>query len=92
MARKINTAVENAGRDQVWITSPARLTSLKPEAGIEARVGTSVYSNLVAVLAREAKKTPPGVCHQGIPDEGGPANQRDPLVTKWKGGVAMEAP
>jgi hypothetical protein len=56
LARKIKNAAEDAGRDQIWIVSPARLFSAKPEAPIEARVGTAVYPTLVALLAREAKK------------------------------------
>jgi hypothetical protein len=51
LARKLKLAVEEAGRDQVWIKSPARL----PQTPIEARVGARAYPAVVATMAREAK-------------------------------------
>jgi polysaccharide deacetylase 2 family uncharacterized protein YibQ len=53
VARKIVNAVEDAGRSQVWIKPPGR-PSQKPEAPIDARVGSGVYSTVVAALRREA--------------------------------------
>jgi polysaccharide deacetylase 2 family uncharacterized protein YibQ len=56
LARKIGNAVEAAGGSQVWIKSPAGLTSGKPETSIEARVGAEVYSTVIAALVHEAEK------------------------------------
>ena len=55
LARKIENALEAAGRSQVWIKSPVPLTSGKLETPVEARVGAEVYSKVMAALQREAK-------------------------------------
>jgi polysaccharide deacetylase 2 family uncharacterized protein YibQ len=54
LARKIENAVEDAGRSQVWIR-PVGRPSQKPEAPIEVRAGSEVYSTVIAALQREAK-------------------------------------
>jgi polysaccharide deacetylase 2 family uncharacterized protein YibQ len=56
LARKVEKAVEDTGRSQVWIESSIRLPSAKPETPLEARVGAEVYSTVVATLQREAKE------------------------------------
>jgi polysaccharide deacetylase 2 family uncharacterized protein YibQ len=56
LARKIENAVEAAGRSQVWIKSPVGPTSGKPETPVEARVGAEVYSTVMAALEREAER------------------------------------
>jgi polysaccharide deacetylase 2 family uncharacterized protein YibQ len=56
LARKIGNAVEAAGGSQVWIKLPAALTSGKPEAPVDARVGAQVYSTVIAALVHEAEK------------------------------------
>ena len=56
LARKIENALEAAGRSQVWIKSPVGLASGKPETPVEARVGAEVYSTVMAALQHEAEK------------------------------------
>jgi polysaccharide deacetylase 2 family uncharacterized protein YibQ len=56
LARKIEDAVEAAGRSQVCIKSPVGLASRKPETPIEARAGAEVYSAVMAALVHEAEK------------------------------------
>jgi polysaccharide deacetylase 2 family uncharacterized protein YibQ len=55
LARKMENAVEAAGRSQVWIKSPVGLTSDKPDTPVEARVGREVYSAVMAALVHEAE-------------------------------------
>ena len=56
MARRLENAVEGAGRSQVWIRSAGR-SSLKPETPIEARAGSEVYPAVVAALRSEAQQS-----------------------------------
>ena len=53
LARKIEKAVEDAGRSQVWIESSVGRSSEKPETPVEARVGAEVYSTVIAALRHE---------------------------------------
>jgi polysaccharide deacetylase 2 family uncharacterized protein YibQ len=56
LARKIEKAIEDTGRSQVWIESSIGQPSAKPETPFEARVGAEVYSTVLAALQREAKE------------------------------------
>jgi polysaccharide deacetylase 2 family uncharacterized protein YibQ len=56
LARKVENAIEAAGRSQVWIKSPVGLPSGKPETPVEARVGAEVYATVIAALQHEAEK------------------------------------
>ena len=56
LARKVENAIEAAGRSQVWVKSPVGLPSGKPETPVEARVGAEVYSTVIAALQHEAEK------------------------------------
>ena len=56
LARKIENAVEDAGRSQVWIKSSVGRPSEKPGTPVEARAGAEVYSTVVAALRHEAKE------------------------------------
>jgi len=56
LARKVEKAVEDAGRSQVWIKSSLGRPSGKPEAQVEARAGSEVYSTVIAALRREAEQ------------------------------------
>lgn len=56
LARKIENAVEKAGRSQVWIQSSAGRHLEKPETPVEARAGAEAYSSVVAALRHEAKE------------------------------------
>jgi polysaccharide deacetylase 2 family uncharacterized protein YibQ len=56
LARKIEKAVEDTGRSQVWIKSSVGRPSGKPETPVEARVGAEVYSTVIAALRHEAEE------------------------------------
>jgi polysaccharide deacetylase 2 family uncharacterized protein YibQ len=56
LARKIENAIEDSGRSQVWIKSSVEHPSGKPETPLEARVGAEVYSTVIAALQHEAKE------------------------------------
>jgi hypothetical protein len=56
LARKIERAIEAAGRSQVWIIPSADRSSARPEAPAEARAGSEVYSTVVGALRREARE------------------------------------
>ena len=56
LARKVEHALEAAGRSQVWVKSPAGLPSGKLDNPVEARVGAGVYSTVMAALKQEAEK------------------------------------
>jgi polysaccharide deacetylase 2 family uncharacterized protein YibQ len=57
LARKIENAVETAGRSQLWIKSSAGRLSSKPESPVEVVAGAEVYSTVIAALRQEAKET-----------------------------------
>lgn len=54
LARKIEKAVEIAGRSQVWIKPSSGRSSPKPESPIEARAGSEAYSTVIAALQHQA--------------------------------------
>ena len=56
LARKIEKAIEDTGRSQVWIKSSVGRTPGRPEPPHEARVGAEVYSTVIAALQREAEQ------------------------------------
>jgi len=56
LTRKIERAVETAGRSQVWILPFAGRSSPRPEAPAEARAGTEVYSAVVGALRQQAQE------------------------------------
>jgi polysaccharide deacetylase 2 family uncharacterized protein YibQ len=56
LARKIERAIEDSGRSQVWIKSSIGCPPGKPETPLEARVGAEVYSTVIAALQRECKE------------------------------------
>jgi polysaccharide deacetylase 2 family uncharacterized protein YibQ len=56
LAQKIERAVEDNGRSQVWIKSSVGRPSGKPETPVEARVGAEVYSTVIAALRHEAEE------------------------------------
>jgi polysaccharide deacetylase 2 family uncharacterized protein YibQ len=56
LARKIEKAIEDTGRSQVWIMSSGGRPSGKPETPVEARVGAEVYSTVIAALWHEAEE------------------------------------
>jgi polysaccharide deacetylase 2 family uncharacterized protein YibQ len=56
LARKIEKAVEAAGRSQVWINSSLGRPSAKSETPTQARAGAEVYSSVVAAFQSEAKE------------------------------------
>jgi len=55
LGRKIENAVEAAGRSQVWIKSSAARPPGKPESPVEALAGAEAYSTVLAALRQEAK-------------------------------------
>jgi hypothetical protein len=56
LARKIESAIEDTGRSQVWIKSSVGRPAGRPETSMEARVGAGVYSSVIAALRREAEE------------------------------------
>jgi polysaccharide deacetylase 2 family uncharacterized protein YibQ len=56
LAQKIEKAIQDSGRSQVWIKSSVGRAPAKPDAPREARAGAEVYSAVQAALERQARE------------------------------------